>query len=184
MKPFGVVSVLIAVSVTGCAAGQVPELATTTTTTTTTMSTPVTTTLPAVTTEPPVVPPELEGWEVRPVAIEDGELTYLLSVAVADTAQKRAQGLMGVVDLGDLDGMLFVYSDLTSGTFWMKDTLIPLDIAFFAPDGSWVNNFTMLPCTDEECPNYSAEGQYQYAIEVPDAGFATLTPGARLRLDL
>lgn len=184
MKRFGLAVVLYALVAAGCAAGQVPDLATTTSTTTTTTRDPVTTTLPAVTTEPPVVPPQVEGWEVRPVAIEDGELTYLLSVAVADTPDKRAQGLMGVVDLGDLDGMLFVYPDLTSGTFWMKDTLIPLDIAFFAPDGSWVNNFTMQPCTEEECPDYSAEGQYQYAVEVPDAGFATLTSGARLRLDL
>ena len=183
MNRFGALLVLLSLVATGCAAGQVPELAAATTTTTSSSSVPLTTTLPPTTTEAPVVPAELEGFEVRPLAIQDGELTYLLSVAVADTAAKRAQGLMGVVDLGDLDGMLFEFPDLTSGTFWMKDTLIPLDIAFFAPNGSWVDNFTMQPCTEEDCPNYSAAGQYQYAVEVPDAGFAALTPAARLDLD-
>ena len=91
---------------------------------------------------------------------------------------------MGVVDLGDLDGMLFIWPAPTTSTFWMKDTLIPLDIAFFTSEGTWVNNFTMQPCIDTDCPNYSAEGTYTYAVEVPDAGFAALTPSAMLNVNL
>ena len=130
------------------------------------------------------MPVELEGLEVRSIAIQDGELTYSLTVAVADEAGSRAQGLMGLVDLGDLDGMLFVYSAPTTSTFWMKDTLIPLDIAFFNSDGGWVNNFTMQPCIDEECESYDAGGAYTYAVEVPDSGFIALSPAALIDIDL
>lgn len=171
---------LLALASAACTAGQVPDLPDPTTRApigTTTTSVPATT-------EPPVVPAELSGFEVRAIAIEDGELIYLLSVAVADDARKRSQGLMGLVDLGDLDGMLFIYDAPTTSTFWMKDTLIPLDIAFFSSTGGWINNFTMQPCPDEDCSSYSAGGEYVYAVEVPDAGFATLTPAASLNPDV
>ena len=173
---------LFALLAASCAAGQVPDLPDLTTRAPVTLT--PTTTGPPTTTEPPVVPAELEGFEVRAISIADGELTYSLRVAVADSAAERAQGLMGLVDLGDLDGMLFVYDRPTTSTFWMKDTLIPLDIAFFAADGNWVNNFTMQPCLDEECETYSAEGEYLYAVEVPDAGFAGMTPAAVIDIDL
>ncbi len=173
----------VAAALAACAcAGQVPAYERDTTTTVTQV--PLTTTSVTTSTEPPVVPEELADFAVRLLAIEDGDVTYSLLVAVADSPQKRSQGLMGLVDLGDLDGMIFVWPDLTTSPFWMKDTLIPLDIAFFAPDGSWVSNFTMVPCADGECPNYSADGPYLYAIEVPDSGFAGLTPAARLDLDV
>lgn len=181
-------SLVVITLIASACAGQVPELERTTTTTVapapTSTEGPITTTTQPVITEPPVVPAELADFGVMPLSIQDGELTYLLTVAVADSAAERAQGLMGLVDLGDLDGMLFIWPDLTDGTFWMKDTLIPLDIAFFGPSGSWVNNFTMQPCLDDECESYSAGGPYLYAIEVPDAGFAALTSAAQLNLDL
>jgi uncharacterized membrane protein (UPF0127 family) len=134
-------------------------------------------------TEPPIVPELLQGLGTQALTIEDGEITYVLTVAVADTTTERRDGLMNVVDLGDLDGMLFVWDETTTATFWMEDTPLPLDIAFFAGDGAWVDNFTMPLCTTEDCPNYSAQGPYRYAIEVLETGFAALTPAARLNLN-
>lgn len=103
-------------------------------------------------------------------------------VAVAQTASARRSGLMLVTDLGSLDGMLFVFPDTTAGTFWMKDTLIPLDIAFFDDDGTLVDVLQMEPCPpDTDCPSYAAAGRYRYALEarqgelVDLAGDATLT---------
>jgi uncharacterized membrane protein (UPF0127 family) len=90
-----------------------------------------------------------------------------LLVAVADTPPLRQVGLMNVADLGDLDGMLFVFEADSSGGFWMKDTLIPLDIAFFEADGSFVDGFLMEPCTTTDCPTYRPSGPYRYALEVP-----------------
>ena len=173
---------LFALVAAACSAGQVPNLPDPTTRAP--IAEPPTTTGTPTTTEPPVVPAELAGFDVRSISIEDGELTYLLTVAVADSSAERAQGLMGLADLGDLDGMLFIYPSPTVSTFWMKDTLIPLDIAFFDSEGRWVNNLSMQPCTDEVCETYSADGGYTFAVEVPDAGFATLTPAAVLNPEL
>lgn len=52
------------------------------------------------------------------------------SVTVADEPDTRAQGLMFVEDMGYLEGMLFVYERPQSVSFWMKNTLIPLDMIF------------------------------------------------------
>ena len=170
-----------------CSAGQIPELDTTVAEEQSSTSLAGgTTTSPAsttTTTEPLVVPELLQGLTTQALTIEDGEITYVLTVAVADSVAERRQGLMNVPDLGDLDGMLFVWEEPTTGTFWMEDTPLPLDIAFFDAAGAWVDNFSMALCTTEDCPNYSAQGPYLYAIEIPETGFAALTPNAKLNLN-
>lgn len=57
------------------------------------------------------------------------------TVEVADDNQERAKGLMFVDTMPTLAGMLFVYERPQSVSFWMKNTLIPLDMLFAAPDG-------------------------------------------------
>ena len=111
----------------------------------------------------------LDGFDVTAITIDGQQM----AVAVADTPELRAQGLMGVIDLGGLDGMLFVFEETTDVGFWMKDTLIPLDIAFFDSGGAFVAVLTMAPCTDDPCPVYHPSGTYRYAVETPvgDLGF-------------
>jgi uncharacterized membrane protein (UPF0127 family) len=70
------------------------------------------------------------------VTIEGGFGTAHFSVAVADDRAEQAQGLMNVPELGTLEGMLFVYESPRRPSFWMKNTLIPLDMIFAAPDGT------------------------------------------------
>jgi uncharacterized membrane protein (UPF0127 family) len=94
-----------------------------------------------------------------------GDETWL--VAVADTPALRTQGLTGVADLGEIDGMLFVWASDTTAAFWMKDTLIPLDLAAFSADGVLVDVLTMVPCTADPCPLYRPAGPYRYALEAP-----------------
>ena len=101
-------------------------------------------------------------------------------VAVADDAAARARGLMGVVDLGGLRGMLFVFPGDVRAGFWMKDTLLTLEVAFFAADGSLVDLLAMEPCPAEPCPVYEPGGPYRYALEVPAGDFAGVED---LRLD-
>jgi uncharacterized membrane protein (UPF0127 family) len=101
-------------------------------------------------------------------------------VAVADDGAARAQGLMGVVDLGGLRGMLFVFDSDGTAAFWMKDTLLALDVAFFTAEGSLVDLLEMEPCPADPCPVYQPLAPYRYALEVPAGGFAGVED---LRLD-
>ena len=87
---------------------------------------------------------------------------------------------MGVTDLEDLDGMVFVLSEPSTTKFWMKETLIPLDVAFFTTDGSLLGVEQMEPCVEDPCPTYSVDQPWQWAIEVPAGVFADLPADARL----
>ena len=105
-------------------------------------------------------PVGLDGFDSATITIDEQQL----AVAIADTPALQSRGLMGVTDLGGLDGMLFVFEESTDGGFWMKDTLIALDIAFFDADGAFVDRFTMEPCTGDPCPVYHSLGSYRYAV--------------------
>ena len=102
------------------------------------------------------------------------------TVAVADTSDEQARGLMGVEDVSPLDGMLFVFEGERLRSFWMKDTLIPLDVAFFDKDGFLVSQTTMAVCPDEDCPSYSSQEPARYALETPAGSREALPEGARL----
>ena len=130
-----------------------------TTSTTTTTSQPPTTTLVA---EPVRLPDPIADWPGGFVDLDEQRLL----VAIADTPERRRQGLMNVADLLDLDGMLFVFSNDTATGFWMKDTLIALDIAFFDADGAYVDGFEMTPCTEDPCRTYFPAGSYRFALEM------------------
>lgn len=140
---------------------------------------------------PPTVAPEttsgnrgfdtgdLGAVEVITVTVDDVEAI----VAVASTTEVRSRGLRGVTDLGDLDGMIFVWGGETvTSTFTMADTLIDLDIFFFDAKGRFVDGFTMTPCTTRNCPPYAAAGPFAYAIEVPVGSQPVPGPGSVLRL--
>jgi uncharacterized membrane protein (UPF0127 family) len=104
------------------------------------------------------------------------------TVAVADTPERWRAGLMDVEELGDLDGMLFVFPQSISASFWMKDTLMPLDIAFFGEGGDLLAVLEMEPCGADPCPSYGPGAPYRWALEAPAGDLADLPSDARLRL--
>lgn len=88
-----------------------------------------------------------------------------LNVRIADDDDERRRGLMGVTSLGADEGMVFEFPEPTVGSFWMKDTLIPLSIAFIDEHDRVVTVLEMEPCTEEPCPTYSPDGPYVLAVE-------------------
>ncbi len=75
-----------------------------------------------------------------------------IQAELAQTPDQRATGLMFRKTMGNNDGMLFAFEEPAMQCFWMKNTLLPLSIAFIADDGSIVNLDDMKPQTlDSHC---------------------------------
>lgn len=106
-------------------------------------------------------------------------------VWLADDEPSRETGLMGVTDpsLGGRDGMVFRFPADTTAAFWMRDTLLPLSIAWFAADGSFVSSTEMDPCPSGTvaCPTFAAARPYRLALEVPRGGLVGLGIDERSR---
>jgi len=92
--------------------------------------------------------------------------TAALHVEVAATPEARARGLMGRTELPSDQGMAFVFGQPTTGRFWMKDTLIPLSIAFWDERNRLVAILDMQPCRADPCPTYGPDQPYVGAVEV------------------
>jgi uncharacterized membrane protein (UPF0127 family) len=89
-------------------------------------------------------------------------------VAVADSLARRESGLRGRDRLGPYAGMLFVYGGDTRVEFTMSDVAVPLDIAFYASDGTRVDGARMRACPHRDqahCPVYGSRVAYRYALE-------------------
>jgi uncharacterized protein len=97
-------------------------------------------------------------------------VTVRLEVA-ADPAA-RARGLMGRAEVPEGTGMVVLYPQDVAEAYWMKDTLVPLSIAFVAADGRVVSMAEMTPCTADPCPSYPPAGPYRYAVELRAGAFA------------
>jgi len=123
--------------------------------------------------------------EVALVVVEPDGTRHVLCVMTAEDAAQRQRGLMEVTDesLGGYDGMLFLFDVDSSGGFWMRNTPMPLSIAYLSADGAIVSTTDMEPCEDApECPSYAADGPYRSALEVPQGRLDDLgvVPGATL----
>ncbi|HEU4353951.1 MAG TPA: DUF192 domain-containing protein [Actinomycetota bacterium] len=99
----------------------------------------------------------------------DGDVT--LRVEIADTSAERADGLSNRESLPADAGMAFVWDGSVNVDFWMKDTLIPLQIAFWDEHRRIVALFEMEPCTADPCPTYGPDGPILGAAEANTAWF-------------
>ncbi len=101
---------------------------------------------------------------------------------LALTVAQQDQGLMNRTNLAGYDGMLFQFVDPTMIEFYMKDTLIPLSIAWFDASGRYVSGTDMPPCKVVDCPLFCAAAPYTVALEVPEGqlGHVGVGPGSTL----
>ncbi len=104
------------------------------------------------------------------VVLGTGASALTIRAEVAATPEDRSTGLMGRRSLAEGTGMLFVFREPVRVGFYMKDTLIPLDIAFIG-QGRVLAIFTMQPCRVDECPLTRPEVSYEQALEVAAGTF-------------
>ena len=105
---------------------------------------------------------------------------HVIRAELAITPAQQATGMMFRTEMPGNEGMLFVNNDLGVRCFWMRNTLIPLTIAFLAEDGTIVNLADMQPRS--EASHCSAQ-PVRYALEMRQGWFAKrgIQAGARLR---
>lgn len=97
-----------------------------------------------------------------------------LRLTVAYSRQAQMKGLMGVTELKEGEGMIFIYDTPQMLSFWMKNTMIPLSIAYVQSDGRIVQIHDMQPELDKpdwELRSYQSTELAKYAIEVPAGWF-------------
>lgn len=92
-----------------------------------------------------------------------------LRVELANTAQKRALGLMYRKSLSPDQGMLFIYDEPKYVSFWMKNTLIPLDLMFINEDGEIIDKVTRTDVLSEK--QTISQSPVKYVLET-NAGWS------------
>ena len=105
---------------------------------------------------------------------------HLIRAEVADNFVTRMQGLMHRPTMGANEGMLFIFDEPGVQCMWMKNTLIPLSVAYIADDGSIVNIEDMKPQTED---SHCTKKPVRFALEMNAGWFASkgVRPGAKLR---
>ena len=111
-----------------------------------------------------------------------------LALQVANTEQERETGLMGVTHLAAHTGMLFVFAHDAPVEFWMKDTLVPLDMVFLSANGtvrSVASNVPVVPAATPDAAIPRRGGTAKYVIELPagEAERDAIIPGVHLPVE-
>jgi len=104
---------------------------------------------------------------------------YLINASVAANDADREQGLMFRKSLEPNEGMLFVFAENAGHCFWMKNTLIPLSIAFIRQDGTITDLDEMqAETTNNHCPTHNGV----YALEMSKGWFTAhgIKPGMQI----
>ncbi|MBD8881235.1 MULTISPECIES: DUF192 domain-containing protein [Rhodanobacter] len=103
--------------------------------------------------------------ETGPVAVTLHGQQFTAELATDEAA--REHGLMMRTALAANHGMLFVFPDTAPRGFWMKNTLIPLDILYFDAERKLVSaQLDVPPCKVDPCPIYPSTGPARYVLEL------------------
>ena len=129
------------------------------------------------------------GLEQRVIVIDTPKGAYRLVVEVARRPDELERGLMFRSEMAPDHGMVFLFPQPSAGGFWMKNTKIPLSIAFFDRKGVILRILQMKPCTmpperADDCPVYYPGVTYSGALEVNQGWFAAhgVREGDRIEL--
>ncbi|NIZ46969.1 DUF192 domain-containing protein [Entomospira nematocerorum] len=116
---------------------------------------------------------------LRKIELSINNHTFL--VELADTPESRAQGLMFRQHLGSKEGMLFVFPDQDYRSFYMKNTFIPLSIAYIDIDGTILEIYDMTPFSQRSVQ--SRNNNIAFALELNQGSFEQfgIKPGMKIR---
>ncbi len=108
----------------------------------------------------------------KEIFIDNGKELIKINVEIADDNEKRVKGLMFREKLRENSGMLFIFENEEYKTFWMKNTLIPLDIIFIDKNLEIMDIEYAIPCNENPCTLYYRSSKpSKYVLEV-NAGFS------------
>ncbi|HEY0788913.1 MAG TPA: DUF192 domain-containing protein [Thermoanaerobaculia bacterium] len=116
------------------------------------------------------------------VVLPDGAMVV---VEVVSDPETRALGLMHRPSLRADRGLLFLFPTTDVHAFWMKDTLIPLDMVWIDESSRVVDVKTSVPpCKADPCPSYEPAGAARYVLELAadQAAAHRVAPGSRLQI--
>jgi uncharacterized protein len=104
---------------------------------------------------------------------------HVIQAMVAQTPDERGTGLMFRKEMGNNEGMLFIFEQASTQCFWMKNTLLPLSAAFVRDDGSIVNIEDMKP---QSLDSHCSKEPVRFVLEMHQGWFAKkgLKPGSKL----
>ena len=106
------------------------------------------------------------------IYIGSGKKLIKVNVEIADDNEERMKGLMFRQSLDYKEGTLFIFENEDYHTFWMKNTLIPLDMIFIDKNLEIVDIKNAVPCETEPCLIYKPSKPAKYVLEV-NANFAS-----------
>jgi uncharacterized protein len=118
-------------------------------------------------TAPPATQPAAKPQALRMIDLAAG--MHRIRAQVADSPEQRSIGLMHRAEMPANEGMLFVFEQPQRQCFWMKNTLMPLSIAFLGDDGSIVNIDEMKANTTD---NHCSASAVRYVLEMNTGWFA------------
>ena len=102
----------------------------------------------------------------KTIIINNGEGEIEVKAEIADSQEKRERGLMFRESLKENSGMYFTFDNDATFNFWMKNTLIPLDIIFISKDYIIVDIIQAEPCVEDPCESYKTTEMSRYVLEV------------------
>jgi uncharacterized membrane protein (UPF0127 family) len=114
-----------------------------------------------------LLPFDRNQWGRVEILDEHDVLVTSFKVELAQTEKERLKGLMGRENLPADQGMLFIYNRQQPLSFWMKDTLISLDIIYLSQEKKIIKVIARaLPCKQITCPGYPSMEPAMYVLEI------------------